>query len=122
MRPVYLDLFRLHLPLTGWVSILHRVTGVLLFLALPAGLYLLQHSLSGPRGYAEALAMLDHPLARLALMLAIVSLSHHVLAGVRHLAMDLHWGLDIKQARLSARLVLAAGLLIALAAGWSVLA
>jgi Succinate dehydrogenase/Fumarate reductase transmembrane subunit len=44
-RPVYLDLRRIHLPITGWVSILHRVSGVLLFLALPLGTWALSVSL-----------------------------------------------------------------------------
>ena len=102
----------------GWVSILHRVTGVLLFLVLPICLYLLQHSLSGRDGYAEASAILDHPLAHALTLLAVVSLAHHTFAGLRHLALDLHCGVEKNLARLSARLVLVLSLLAALVAGW----
>jgi len=116
-RPVYLNLFKLYLPLMGWVSILHRVTGILLFLALPLGLYVLQYSLSGPSGFEEVKSMLSHPVGRITLLIVIVSLAHHVLAGLRHLAMDMHWGVDGKVANLSARLVmLATGLVTVMAA------
>jgi succinate dehydrogenase cytochrome b subunit len=117
-RPVYLNLFRLHLPLMGWVSFLHRVTGVLLFLALPICLYLLQLSLSGQNGYQVASAILGRPLARLVTWLTVASLATHTLGGLRHLAMDLQFGVERNLGRLSARLVLLAGLIITLAAGW----
>ncbi|MGA7180163.1 MAG: succinate dehydrogenase, cytochrome b556 subunit [Thiobacillaceae bacterium] len=117
-RPVYLDLFELHLPLMGWVSILHRVTGILLFLALPLGLYALQYSLSSPSGFEATVAILRHPVGRALLLIVIVSLAHHVFAGLRHLAMDMHCGVEKDLAQRSARLVLASSLLAAMAAGW----
>jgi len=117
-RPVYLNLFKLRLPLMGWVSILHRVTGVLLFLALPICLYVLQYSLSGPSGFEQVNSMLSHPVGRISVLIVTVSLAHHVFAGLRHLAMDMHWGVDGKVATLSARLVLAATGLVAVMAAW----
>lgn len=117
-RPVYLNLFQLHLPSMGWVSILHRITGVLLFLGLPVSLYLLQRSLSGPDGYRGSVEWLAQPLPRLVAFILIVSLALHVFAGLRHLAMDLHCCVAIRQARQSAYLVLFATCLVALAAGW----
>lgn len=117
-RPVYLNLFRLHLPLLGWVSILHRVTGVLLFLALPAGLYVLQLSLSGPGGFVEAAAILKSPLGRLISLMVIASLAYHAFAGIRHLAMDVHWGLAKPMARVSARWVMIVSGLVVVLAAW----
>ncbi|MGO9446385.1 MAG: succinate dehydrogenase, cytochrome b556 subunit [Thiobacillaceae bacterium] len=117
-RPVYLNLLRLRLPLMAWVSILHRVTGVLLFLALPVGLYLLQTSLSGQAGYAATSALLGRPVARFVIWLMLGSLANHALAGLRHFAMDLHCGVERNRGRSSARLVLIAGVFITLAAGW----
>jgi succinate dehydrogenase / fumarate reductase, cytochrome b subunit len=120
-RPVYLNLFRLHLPLLGWISILHRVTGVLLFLALPAGLYVLQLSLSGQAGFSEAAAILKHPLGRLFSLTVIASLAYHAFAGLRHLAMDVHWGLDKNRARVSARWVMIASGIVTMLAAWRLL-
>lgn len=117
-RPVYLNLFRLHLPLLGWVSILHRVTGVLLFLVLPAGIYFLQLSLSGPAGFLEAAAVLEHPLGRLVSLMVIASLAYHAFAGVRHLAMDMHWGLEKARAHVSASWVMIASSLVTVLAAW----
>lgn len=118
-RPVYLNLFRLHLPLLGWVSILHRVTGILLFLGLPAALALLQSSLSGPSGFDEAAAMLRPPFARFLSLMVIASLAHHALAGLRHLAMDMHLGVQKNMARASASAVMIAAGLVAALAAWS---
>lgn len=117
-RPVYLNLIRLHLPLLGWVSIFHRVTGILLSFALPAGLYLLQLSLSGPGGFIEAAAILKHPLGRLIGLMVIASLAYHAFAGLRHLAMDVHWGLDKSNARASARWVMIVSGLATVLAAW----
>jgi len=120
-RPVYLNLFRLHLPLLGWVSILHRVTGVLLFFALPAGLYVLQLSLWGQAGFSEAAAILRNPLGRLVSLMVIASLAYHAFAGMRHLAMDVHWGLEKNRARISARWVMIASGLVTVLAAWRLL-
>jgi succinate dehydrogenase / fumarate reductase cytochrome b subunit len=120
-RPVYLNLFRLHLPLLGWVSILHRVTGVLLFLALPVALYVLQLSLSGSAGFIEATAILRHPLGRLIGLMVIASLAYHAFAGMRHLAMDMHWGLEKNRARVSARWVMIASGLVTVLVAWRLL-
>jgi succinate dehydrogenase / fumarate reductase, cytochrome b subunit len=51
-RPVFLDLWRIKLPATGIVSILHRISGVLMVLAIPAAAILLSEALSGPEGFA----------------------------------------------------------------------
>lgn len=117
-RPVYLNLFRLHLPLAGWVSILHRITGVVLFLALPLALYLLERSLSHQEGFEAVSALLDRPAGRLMLLAVIVSLAHHVFAGLRHLALDIHWGVEKNRARQSAHGVMIATALVTLLAVW----
>jgi succinate dehydrogenase / fumarate reductase, cytochrome b subunit len=107
-RPVFLDLRRIKLPLPGLVSILHRVSGVLMVLAIPFIAWLFERALSGPEGFAAASALLDAWLVRLALLLLIWSLLHHLLAGIRHLALDLGLGLERPVARLTARITLIA--------------
>jgi succinate dehydrogenase / fumarate reductase cytochrome b subunit len=121
-RPVYLDLRHIHLPLPGWVSILHRVSGALLFLALPLGVWALSVSLTDEAGFQRLADGLAHPAARLALLGLIWACAHHLLAGLRHLAMDADWGVDLKHARQSSLIVLFVGGLVTLLAAWKLFA
>jgi succinate dehydrogenase / fumarate reductase cytochrome b subunit len=121
-RPVYLNLFRIHLPLPGWVSILHRVSGALLFLALPLGVWGLSVSLADEAGFQRIADCIAHPLARLVLLGLVWAFAHHFLAGVRHLALDVHWGMELKHARQSSFAVVLASGLITLFAAWRLFA
>jgi succinate dehydrogenase / fumarate reductase cytochrome b subunit len=116
-RPVFLDLWRIKLPATGIVSILHRISGVLMVLAIPAAAILLHLALSGPEGFQAAAGFLGNGLVRLALLVLAWSLLHHLFAGLRYLLLDLGIGLDRAVARqgawttiLSALAVLVIGL------------
>lgn len=106
-RPKNLDLLHIHLPVGGLVSILHRVTGVLLVVALPLATLLLQQSLRSPEGFAQVATLLSSVPARVLLFFITILLAHHFLAGVRHLLLDLDAGISRGAARLSAWLVLA---------------
>ncbi len=117
-RPVYLNLLRIHLPLAGWVSILHRLSGALLFVAFPLGVWALSVSLAGEGGFRRLSDWLTHPLARLFLLLLAWALVHHLLAGLRHLALDLHWGVALARARQTSVAVLLASSLVSLLAAW----
>lgn len=121
-RPVYLDLLRIHLPLAGWVSILHRVSGALLFAALPLGVWALSVSLADAAGFRRMADAFSHPLARLVVVMLVWALAHHLLAGLRHLALDVHWGLGLRRARHSSIAVLLAGGLVTLLAAWRLFA
>ena len=121
-RPVYLNLFRIHLPLPGWVSILHRVSGALLFAALPLGVWALSVSLADETGFQRIAEWIAHPLARLALLGWIWAFAHHLLAGLRHLALDAHWGMDLKRARQSSLAVMLGSGLATLLAAWRLFA
>jgi succinate dehydrogenase / fumarate reductase, cytochrome b subunit len=121
-RPVYLNLLRIHLPVSGWVSILHRVSGALLFLALPFGVWALSVSLSGEAGFRRMAECVVHPLARLLLLFMIWASAHHFFAGLRHLALDVHLGVDLQQARQSGVAVLLAAGLVTLLAAWGLFA
>lgn len=111
-RPKHLDLRKIKLPVPGVVSILHRVSGVILFLSLPVLLYTLEVSLASPEGFDSLKRLFGHPLSKLVLIGALWAFLHHLLAGVRYLAIDLHYGVDLAPARTSAKAVL--GLSIAL--------
>lgn len=115
-RPVFLDLRRIKLPITGIVSILHRISGVLMVLTIPLAAILFNRALASPEGFATVVALLDNWLVRLLLLVLTWSLLHHLLAGIRYLLLDLGFGLERPAARQSARgvLVAAAALLLVL--------
>lgn len=120
-RPVYLDLLRIRLPVGGLVSILHRVSGVLLVVALPFSLWILQQSLISAEQYQQITGWLQSFPFRVLVFLLILVLAHHFLAGVRHLLLDLDIGMSRHWGRTGAWLVLVADVLIALVAARSLL-
>lgn len=115
-RPVFFHLLQLQLPVTALVSIAHRVSGVLLFLALPGAIWLLDRSLSDADGFAVVGHMLDGWPLRLAALVLLWALAHHLLAGLRLLLIDAEIGVERAAARRTAWVVGIAALL-ALAAG-----
>ncbi|MFO1314767.1 MAG: succinate dehydrogenase, cytochrome b556 subunit [Burkholderiales bacterium] len=115
-RPVYLNLFAIRLPLPGFVSFLHRATGALLFVAgIPLLLWAVQRGLASQDAWSAMRATLAHPLAKLVLVVLAWAYFHHFLAGIRHLLLDLHVGIELPAARRSSALVLVVALVLALA-------
>ena len=117
-RPKYLNLFQIRLPVTGVVSIFHRITGVLLILGTPLVIYLLQLSMQGPEGFDQLVGMFSSLPVRLGLLLGGAMIAYHLIAGVRFLLIDLGIGEHVTGARRGAWTVLGASavvLLIALA-------
>lgn len=117
-RPKYLNLFKIREPLPAIVSILHRISGVLLFLpGIPLLLYGLQMMLESPESFGRLQSILVHPLSKLFLLLATWFFLHHLCAGIRHLGLDLHYGLQLQHARLSSKLVLIFGAILTVLVG-----
>ena len=116
-RPKYLNLFEIKLPLAGFVSILHRVSGAALFLMLPLLIYLLQLSLGTPQDFAVLTSALDNPLLKLVLLGLLWAFLHHFCMGIRILLLDLHVGVDLAAARTSAKLVQGVSLLLTVLLG-----
>lgn len=116
-RPVYLNLFQIRLPAAGVVSILHRITGVVMVISLPLSLYALQQSLAGADEYTVITGYLTLLWIRLLLIVLAVALALHFLAGVRHLLLDIDVGVTRRVARWSAWAVLAGTGLTALMFG-----
>ena len=117
IRPKYLSLpailFQIRLPLPGWVSILHRVSGALLFFPFAAWLlFMLDTSLASEQGFARMQGYLQLPLVKLAALVFIWSYCHHFCAGIRFLLLDINRGIELKQARLSSVFVLLISLLL----------
>jgi len=118
IRPKYLSLpallFEIRLPVPGWVSILHRISGALLVFPFAAWvLYMLDRSLGSEQGFDyirnHYLAL---PLVKLGILVFVWSYCHHFCAGIRYLLLDLDKGVDLKTARLTSWIVIVAGLLL----------
>jgi succinate dehydrogenase / fumarate reductase, cytochrome b subunit len=116
IRPRYLTLpailFEIRLPVPGWVSILHRISGALLFFPFTAWvLYLLDTSLRSEQGFQYVKTQyLDLPLVKLGLLLFIWAFCHHFCAGIRYLFLDLDKGIELRTARITSWLVIGASL------------
>jgi len=100
------DIVRYRLPMPGIVSIMHRISGAVLFLALPVLLYLFELSIRSAISFAEFGGVISHPFAKLVLVVLSWGYLQHFFAGIRHLVMDTHIGLDKQSARKSAAVVL----------------
>ncbi len=88
-RPVYLDLPQIQFPATAIASILHRVSGVILFVALAILLWLLSLSLDSAQGFDQAKSLLSSLPAKVVLWGILTAVGYHLCAGIRHLLMDL---------------------------------
>ena len=113
-RPVHLNLFKIKLPIGGIMSIIHRATGLFMFFALPVLIYLLDLSLSGPAGYAEASETVHGFFGTVFVFLIMWSLMHHLLAGIRYLLIDIDMGVEKDIARQTALAVTIAGPILGL--------
>src|SRR3546814_11660059 len=83
------------LPLAGKSSILHRVSGALLFLCIPIVILpLFALSVTSAEGFASIQAWMANPLCKLVLLALIWGFLHHFCAGIRYLVLDLHIGND----------------------------
>lgn len=120
-RPKNLDLTSIRLPLPGWVSILHRVSGAGLFLMLPVLLWLFQSSLTSAETFDSFKAFAGNPIAKLLLLGLIWAYLHHFCAGLRFVALDLHMGVDLPTARFTSKLVLGVSLIATAIIGGTVL-
>ncbi|MDO4998142.1 MAG: succinate dehydrogenase, cytochrome b556 subunit [Neisseria sp.] len=109
-RPVFLELNNIRLPIPGIVSILHRISGVVLFLMLPVLLALLAGSLSDGEAFASYQAVADNVLVKLILIGLLWAFLHHLFAGIRFLLLDAHKGLELQTARNTAKVVFVAAL------------
>jgi len=115
-RPVNLDLSKFHFPLPAITSILHRVSGIIIFVGVAFMLYGLDVSLSGEAGFERVSEILNGFLAKLIVWGIISALLYHLVAGIKHLIMDMGIGETLEGGRLAAKLTLViSGVLIVLA-------
>lgn len=116
-RPKHLNLFVIRQPIAAIASILHRISGLGLFLMLPVLIWLLDASLRSPESWEAMRAVVAHPLVKLILTGLLWAFLHHFFMGIRILLIDIHVGVAKLQARNSAIAVLAVSLLLTLILG-----
>ncbi|WP_188635248.1 succinate dehydrogenase, cytochrome b556 subunit [Halopseudomonas pertucinogena] len=118
-RPVNLDLRTIKLPVTAYTSIAHRISGVILFIAIAGLLWMLDTSLSSESGFEQVKACLQNPFAKFVLWGVLSALLYHLVAGIRHLLMDAGLGESLEGGRLGAKiLIVIAVVLIVLLGVW----
>jgi len=114
-RPVFRNiglaqLIKYRLPWAGKVSILHRISGAVLFLLLPFILYLFDQSLASEVSYQKFQAITSNILVKMICLGLIWCFLHHFCAGIRYLLLDLEIGIDKSESNRSAIGVLFLGL------------
>lgn len=116
-RPKHLNLAQIRLPLPGFVSILHRVSGAGLFLCLPLLIWLFGSSLGTPEQLEAFRAVHANPLVKLILLGLLWAYLHHFCAGIRFLFLDAHKGVELPAARKTAGAVLIVSLTLTVIIG-----
>lgn len=116
-RPVNLDLTTIKFPVTAIASITHRISGVALFLALPLLLWMLDRSLASPQGFADMQNLFSSALVKLVIWGILAALIFHLVAGIRHLFMDVGIGETLEGGRRGAFTVFAVSIVLIVLAG-----
>lgn len=106
------QILRYRLPITGIMSILHRLSGAVMFLTLPLIIYIFDLSLTSELSYANLVEFTDSILAKLILCGLAWAFIHHLMGGVRHLINDMHVGITKEASPKMAWGFMAAGLVV----------
>ena len=116
-RPVYISLTQFKFPVTAIASIVHRITGMVLFLGIGYLLWLLSLALQSPAGFMEAENILAAPFAKFVLWGVLSMLIYHILAGVKHMFLDFHVGDTFEAASATSYAVFGLSVILALVTG-----
>lgn len=111
-RPVNLDITTVKMPFTAVLSILHRITGIIIFLAVPILIWLLDKSLTSPIGFIEVQNMLSGGFYRFAFFGILWAFAYHIMAGIKHLLMDIGHGETLEGAKVSSILLVVGNILV----------
>lgn len=119
-RPTNLDIGSIKLPITAYVSILHRVSGVITFFSLAILLWLLDQSLTSELGFESVKSLFNHPLLKFIVWGCLAALAYHLVLGLRHLVMDMGVGEEsFSSGRISAWIAATVAVVaMAMIAGW----
>ena len=116
-RPVNLQLTTIRFPITAIVSILHRGSGVILFLLIPVLLWTLDRSLESQASFNHISELLANPLLKIVIWSLLAALAYHLVAGIRHLFMDWGFGESREGAIRSAYFILVIAVVLIILAG-----
>ena len=112
-----IDAVKYRLPLAGVVSILHRVSGLLMFALLPFIIWLFDNSLSSEISYdtftsafVAGVGFVPAWFVKPVVLALIWAFLHHAIAGVRHVWMDMTHSVSMEQGRSSAIVTLVSSL------------
>ena len=118
-RPVNLDLSTVKLPITAYVSILHRLSGVFLFAGVAVLLWMLDSSLDSQESFAAVRDASNNPVFKFVLWAVLAGLAYHTVMGIRHLLMDCGLGESLEGGKRGATIALVLAIvLIALLGVW----
>lgn len=116
-RPKNLNLFTIKFPIPAIVSILHRISGVILFLAIPFVLWGLSISLSSQQDFDDLRQTLMSPFSKFLIWCVLAALFYHLVAGLRHVLMDMGIGEEQKSGKLSAQITIVISVILIILAG-----
>lgn len=118
-RPVNLNLFTIRMPIPAIASILHRLSGALLFLCIPLILWGFKRSLASQQDFDDIHQMFTTTCSKFIIWVLLSAFIYHFIAGIRHLLMDINIGVELKSGRISAFLtIFLAFVLIVLTGIW----
>lgn len=116
-RPVNLDIATIKLPITAYVSILHRISGVFLFAGVAVLLWMLDASLDSQEGFNSIRDAAASPLCQVILWVVLAALAYHTVMGIRHLIMDFGIGESLKGGKTGAWIALVVAIVLIVLAG-----
>ncbi|PHM52752.1 succinate dehydrogenase cytochrome b556 [Xenorhabdus sp. KK7.4] len=117
-RPVNLDLRTINQPVSAIASILHRISGVITFIAVGILLWLLGMSLSSQEGFQHASEIMTGFFAKFILWGILTALGYHICGGIRHVLMD--FGLleeSLAAGKASAKVAIVIAVILSILAG-----
>ncbi|MAZ77592.1 MAG: succinate dehydrogenase, cytochrome b556 subunit [Legionellaceae bacterium] len=117
-RPVNLNLTTIKFPITAIVSILHRLSGLFLIAMLPFGLWIFEYAMRSEANFNYWVTNFMHSFwGGFLLWLFFIGFVYHLVAGVRHLLMDLGWGESLRGGRIGAGLLVIIWLAVSILLG-----
>lgn len=117
-RPININPLSVQIPIGALVSITHRLSGILVFLLIPMILWAMQLSFESEQSFEQMKAVFDILLLKAVTWIFLAALLYHLVAGLRHLLMDVHIGDSLRAGRLSAKIVIIVSLLLAIEAAY----
>jgi len=116
-RPVNLDLSQFSFPLPALTSIVHRATGIILFVGIAILMYILELSLTSEESFNSVKECLDGFFVKFIIWGILSGLLYHLVAGIKHLLMDFGIGETLEGGVLGAKVTIVVSVVLILLAG-----